>query len=211
MSDRPIRRSRTAEDEADDVFAPPAVHFDLSAARVDEMARSLKVLLESQEARLLDPKLRPEHQAVVDQLDALDWGEVTLAVEQALAILKNETYPGRAIDPADDHGDVAWCEMLVRLREVPVLGSRVARRWFAHLYRLRTQDIAVSTLTEAVAAYAVAAFEYLRGRAHEVERWSLTAGLMTDFDERVGRGAVAFVRAARLLESLLPQRPTPGP
>jgi hypothetical protein len=71
------------------------------------------------------------------------------------------------------------------------------------LFRLRTEDIAVSTLVEAVAAYAVAAFEHLRARHHEVERWSMTAAMQTDFEPGVGLGAIAYVRAARLLEPVL--------
>jgi hypothetical protein len=203
----------TDEDEtADDVFAPPAVTFDLSRERINEMARALVPLLDTQEARLLAPRLRREHQVVVDQIDALKWDDPARAVEQAIELLKKATSPDGLIDPADDHGDVAWCRMLTRLGDAPVAGSRAARQWFTHLFRLRTEDIVVSTMTEAVAAYAVAAFEYRRRRHHEVERWSLTAAIQTDFDEPGTRGAVAYVRAARLLEGVLPQRrPGSGP
>lgn len=190
------------------MFSAPAVRFDFSPERVDKMARALEVLLDAQEARLLVPELRPEHQAVVDQLDALNWADPAVAVEQALALLKDATRPDGAIDPNDDHGDVPWALMLVRLTDLPVAGSRAARQWFAHLYRLRTQDVPVSTICESTAAYAVAAFEYRRCRQHEVERWSMTAGLQTEFDAGVGRGAVAFIRAARLLERVLRQPTT---
>jgi hypothetical protein len=201
----------TDDDEADETYIPPAVTFDFSPEHVDRMARSLRALLDAHEVHQLEPQLRPEHQPVVDQLDALNWVDRALVIDQALAILKIATVPGGAIDPNDDHSDVPWCMMLTRLADVPVPGARAARQWFTHLHHLRTEDVLVSTMTEAVAAYAVAAYEHLRGRAHEVERWSLTAGLMTDFDERVGRGAVAYVRAARLLQPLLPQRPTSSP
>jgi hypothetical protein len=202
----------TDEDEtADDVFAPPAVTFDLSRERINEMARALVPLLDTQEARLLAPRLRREHQVVVDQIDALKWDDPARAVEQAIELLKKATSPDGLIDPADDHGDVAWGMMLARLGDAPVAGSRAARQWFVHLHRLRSEDVPVSTLVEAVAAYAVAVLEYRRHRHHEVERWWMTAGLMTDFDERAGRGSVAFIRAARLLQALLPRRPTSGP
>lgn len=180
-----------------------AVYLDLSHRGVEEMAQAVARLLAPADLHLLRPQLRPAHRALVASLDALPWGRPEVVVNEAMAILKRETYPGRTIDPNDDQGDVPWCSMLVRLVPVPHVGSRAARCWFVHLHRLRSQDIAVSSLVESVAAYGVATFERRAGRQHEVERWWTTAGLMTEPDERAGLGLLAVVRAASLYDEPL--------
>ncbi len=199
------------DETAGETLIKPAVLFDFTRERVYEMARSVAPLLDPQERQLLDPELRPEHRVVVDQIEALPWGDPSSSVEHAFAILKGATVPGGPIDPNDDHGDVPWCRMLVRLIDVPTVGTRAARQWFVHLWRLRTEDVLVSSVVEAVAAYAVAVFEHRRGRAHEAERWSMTAGFQTDFEPRAALGVVAFVRAARLLEPVLRGRRSSSP
>ena len=112
--------------------------------------------------------------------------------------------PRGAVDPAHDDADVPWAVMLARLVAAPAVGSRTARRWFGHLERMLWEDVQVSAVPMAVAAYAVAGFEDARGRDHEVWWWLQMAAAQAEHDERPGLGLVVTVRAARLLSRRAP-------
>ncbi len=164
----------------------------------DDVERVLLPVLDARQARLLRPHARPAYLALITEIDGLPWqGDPPAAADAACRLLVS------AVDPADDEGDVPWAHALVWLVEMPRVGSRLGRRWFTTLYRVRFEDHRVSEVQEAVACYSVAAHERLLGRHDEATRWLRTAALMTDYEDRPMLGLVVFVRAARLLGPLV--------
>jgi hypothetical protein len=191
-------------------IARPIINF--TGEGIDRAVRALEPLVRPEERRLLEPVLRREHAGLADELHALPWDRPEAAVEQGLKILMRETRPCGVLDPSVDDADIPWCIVLVLLAEAPLLGSRTARRWFSHLYRLQLgEDAPVSVVVEATAAYAVAAFELLVGRHHEAARWAETASIVSEHDDRPMIGLIAYVRAVRLLKPLLGRCPRPSP
>jgi hypothetical protein len=181
----------------------PPMTINITHEGIDQMVRALAPLVRLEDRRLLDPRPRPEHVPLIDELRALRWDRPDPAAERAFELLLGETTPGGSVDPCIDEADVPWCLMLVCLVEVPHLGAHAARRWFRHLFRLQVDDVPVSTVVEAVAAYSVAAFCSIIGLDEEVRRWMHTASIVGEHDERPMIGLLAYVRAVRLLEAVL--------
>ena len=138
------------------------------------------------------------HAARVARTSGLPTPDGYVAVE-AVELLTRATRSGGQIDPVDDAADVPWCHVLRRMISEPMVGSRSSRRWFVHGQRLLSEDSPVSSVFQATAAYAVAFFEDLRGREHEVSRWTMTAGIEADIDDRAGVGLAVVIRVAKLL------------
>jgi hypothetical protein len=165
-------------------------------------------LLGEDRTTLLNIDPRPEHAVLIAELQrAIDGPEkLEERVRHAEEILRHACVPGGIIDPQDDQGDLPWCLVLKHLRDEPIPGSALARRWFTHLVRLRHEDHAVSATLEGMAAYGVAWAEMLAGRMVRSERWMQIAANATDHDDRSGLSLVVVVRAALLFgaESGLP-------
>lgn len=115
------------------------------------------------------------------------------------AILFNATVPGGHNDPSSEQSDVAWCAAIVKMLHAPVVGSKLAREWFAALERFRSDDAVVASVPQGISSYAVALMEFHRGRPSECGYWMRTAAVMTEDDERAGLALVVLLRAARLL------------
>lgn len=173
----------------------------MTAREIASAEEVVRGLVGTDTARLLRPVLRDEHRAVVDAVERLPWGveSVDGVAAKALAILTNATTPSGSLDPADDDADLAWTLGLGRMMVDPASGSRCARRWVVHLERLLWEDVQVSPVPMAVAAYAVARFEDALGRDYEVWRWTMAGAIQTEIDHRRGLGLAVVVRAARLL------------
>lgn len=153
-------------------------------------------------AVLLDVGLRPEHQAVVDEVERLladDQRGLDDRVAEALGILKTVTVPGGVIDPDDHQGDVPWCRLVTSIKDDHLLRSRTARRWFTHLEKLTWSDHHVSPVMLAVAAYAVAKAERELGHAHERWWWAQLGAAQVEGEQPVTLGLVAVARARLLL------------
>lgn len=166
-------------------------------ASADEAVRSL---LSVDVARLLRPILRHEHAPVVEAVGQLHWDEdpVDVLATKALTVLKGAAMPGGPVDLKDDDADVVWVVALNRIASAPAVASRLARAWYVHGMRLLWDDAEVSTVAQAMAAYAVARFEDALHNRHEVARWMMIAAIETEADERTGLGLAVVVRAARL-------------
>jgi hypothetical protein len=173
----------------------------LTAEGIDQAERVLVQLLPEQDVALLHPVPRERHAAIVMEIEQLPWpNDPRRAAEQAHEALL------AGVDPADDEGDVPWALALSKLGNSPGTGTRLARSWFVALQRLRWEGGAVSVVMEGVACYAVAVFELLLGREHEVRRWTDTAAMQTDYEEeRRLLGLVVLVRSVRLLDPVLRQ------
>ncbi len=179
---------------------PPWLFVEEALVAAQELR---KLLGNDATTALLDVEPRPEHAdfiaATLQTLNVV--GELHERVRRAEDILRAACLPSGIIDPQDDRGDVPWCLVLRRLRDEPRLGSAVARGWARHLLRLRHDDHPVSVTMEGVAAYAVASFEMLSGRAAHYQRWMLIAANATDHEvDRPGLSLVVAVRAALLLD-----------
>jgi hypothetical protein len=173
----------------------------MTREHLDAVERDVGHLLGPGVGDLLRPRLRPEHAAIVERIERLPWDKepVDIAVREAFAILVDATVPGGPMDPADDQSDIPWCAMLSRMVSVPVLGSKRARQWYALQQRFRWCDVPVSSISEGVAAYAVALFEHLRRRESEAHYWMRLGAIQNEHDERTGLGVAVVIRAARLL------------
>ena len=168
-------------------------------AQLREAADDVRRLLPFAHAlRLLDVSPRPEHHEVYGPLLDIVGSHPADVAEVQVNMLIDVTVAGGPLDPGDERSDVPWCACLRCMTE-PAIGSRAARRWFAHLDRLRHDDVAVAPSVMAVAAYAVARFEALRGRRHEAAWWARTASMETDTEDEVGLSVVVLLRAALLL------------
>ena len=148
--------------------------------------------------RLLDVSPRPYHHEVYGPLLDIVGSSQADVAEVQVNMLIGVTRPGGPLDPQDERSDVPWCAFLRGMADAAI-GSRAARRWFIHLDRLRQADVAVALSAMAVAAYAVARFEALRGRHQEAAWWARTASMETDTEDEVGLGVVVVLRAALLL------------
>ena len=185
----------------------------LTHGQLDEAERDIRHLLGRGVEGLLRPTIRPEHATIVERIEKLGWNErpVDIVAREAFAVLVDTTVPGGPIDPAQDGSDVPWCAMLKRMVTEPVLGSRRARQWFALMMRFRWGDVAVSSVSEGVAAYAVALMERLRGRQSEADYWVRVAAIQNEDDVRAGLGVAVVIRAARLLTGSAGPAPTVRP
>jgi hypothetical protein len=173
----------------------------MSPVQVASAEDALRPLLEPEIARLMSPRLRAEHAPVIGIIERLGWGVEPLGVvaDEALNILATATASRGPLIPSDHDSDVPWVRALGRMAHARAIGSKVARHWFVHLERLITDDVPVSEVSQAVAAYTVARFEDDLGSEHEVWWWTQMAATQTEGDERVGLGLVTAVRAAKLL------------
>ena len=173
----------------------------MTREHLDQAERDVRHLLGPGVEKLLRPSIRPEHARVIERIERLPWDEhpVELVVREAFSVLIDATVPGGPIDPAVDGSDIPWCAMLSRMIATPVGASKRARQWFALMQRLRWCDVPVSTISEAVSAYAVALMEHLRGRESEAHYWMRVAAVQNEDDERVGLGVAVVLRSARLL------------
>jgi hypothetical protein len=173
----------------------------MSPAEIASAEQAVRGLVGADVARLLRPVLRVEHAAVMDVIGRLPWGTdpVEVVASAAVAMLAHATRPGGPVDPADDDSDVPWARTLIRVVGAPVIGAKSARRWFAHLERSLWEDMPVSSVAQAVAAYAVARFEDAMGRDHDAWWWMQMGAAQAEADERVGLGVAVVVRAAHLL------------
>jgi hypothetical protein len=170
----------------------------LNAEQLDAIERSLVPLLRDDEVRLLRPLPREDHAEIITSIEQLPWlADPNAAAGDAYSLLVEH------VDPRDDDADVPWCLAIVKLAACPQLGSRLARRWFVHLFRARLEDRPVSVVGESTAALAVAACEGLLRRPYEVARWMRTSAVVAEHDERTALGVALYVRGSRLLEPLL--------
>lgn len=180
------------------------VAADLTEERLSEMERAIVSLsiASDNEARLrrrLRPEIHERHAAVVGRVAELPWAsDPTTAAGAALAMLV------AAVDPGDVDGDAAWSRAaVVKLVDVPEVGVRLSRDWFASVAGARYEERAVSGCVEATAAYAVAAFEAVLGHERDAILWGILASQRTALDEPRSNSVASFTRAARLLQPLL--------
>lgn len=158
----------------------------------EDIEALLRRLLHPDDAKLLDLDPRPEHLAIIERV-------ATARQKDILLLLQSVTVPGGCVEPNDDRGDVVWAAGLRRFDDDPVEGLRFSQGWYTHLDRLQRDDIEVSAVHLAVAAYAVALSEHRLGRRVRARRWWNLAAVQTDTDPRCGLGIVAVYRATRLL------------
>lgn len=173
----------------------------MSPEQIAAAEDAVRGLLGDDVVRLLRPVHRPEHGPIIEMIDNLPWNMkgVEIVAADALKFLTDATQPGGLIDPKDDDADVPWAVVLTRSKSVPIIGSNMARTWFAHGMHLLFNDAEVSAVFASTAAYGIALFEDDMGHEHEVWRWMMTAAIETNHDDRPGLGLASFLRAAKLL------------
>jgi hypothetical protein len=154
--------------------------------------RLLLPLLDPEVADLLDLAPRPEHIAIIADIE-------TVSLTEVIPTLTASSNKGGTIGPSDDRGDVPWCRGLRRFEADPRAALRAARRWFGLLEQARWDGQPVSVVQESVAAYAVSFHEYISGWPERAARWFDLAGGLTEDDPRSGIGLVAYIRARKLL------------